>query len=122
MTKRTTTGQYGKGVSGNLGGRPKSDKLTQKERDGLVADAEIKLDDKSVLKKSIILMLKKAKLVSDLVKIWDKFGMYFESKKQSIKTEGELIRVIQITVKGYKNKGKELKVVNPTKGIANDTE
>ena len=54
MTKRTSTGQFGKGISGNLSGRPKSEKLTQKEKDELVADAEIKLDNKSVLKKSII--------------------------------------------------------------------
>lgn len=123
MTKRTSTGQFGKGMSGNLGGRPKSAKLTQKDKDALVEDAEIKLDDKSVLKKSILLMLKKAELVGDIIKIWDKFGMYFESKKQSIKTEGEIIQVIEITVKGYKNKKKELKVVNSNiKEIANDTE
>jgi|GEM_PF-4179210 len=96
----TSKGQFKKGVSGNLSGRPKSDKITEKERKELVAMFEESIDEENKLKKSIVFMVSKAQLVSDVFKVVKEFAPYITAKLSSVKTEIEEIKKIEITING----------------------
>lgn len=111
MKGRTTTGKFKKGVSGNLSGRPKTDKLTSKDKKELAEMFEESIDNKNKLKKSIIFMVERANLVSDVFKIVKEFAPYITAKLSSVKTEVEQINRIEIsTLDGALE---PIKIINP---------
>ena len=112
VIKKTNTGQFKKGVSGNLSGRPKTEKLTEKDRKELTEIFKSSIDKGNKLKEPILFMLKRAQLVSDVFKIVKEFAPYITAKLSSVKTEVEEVKKLEITING-KVIEKDLKVVNP---------
>ena len=80
---RDDKGTFKKGVSGNPTGRPKTDKLTQAEKDLFAKH----LRDKD-LHSAIALLAEGISNRSDALRLLDKFGSYLSPKLSAVKTEG----------------------------------
>lgn len=98
---RDNTGKFKKGVSGNASGRPKSDKLTQKDKDELAEVLRNNIKDSEILKKVLTLLVERAELVSDIHKYFKEYAPYLMPKLSQIDSKVQEIKTITITVKGF---------------------
>lgn len=109
MVVRNESGHFKKGVSGNPSGRPKSSKLTQKDKDALKAFIEAKDVDGMTA-----WLCERAETVSEAFKYIKELQPYLTPKLQSIKSEIREDKTITIQWQGEAGRVIEAKYSNLT--------
>ena len=103
VDKRDNKGQFVKGKSGNVSGRPKSAKLTQADRDEVVKIIKDNVKDKSLLSEMLSFMVERAELVSDVHKYLKEYAPFLSPKLSSIKQEIEQETTIRVVIEGIED-------------------
>jgi hypothetical protein len=103
MPSRDKEGKFVKGVSGNKSGRPKSAKLTQKDRDELVKIVKDNVKDENLLSEMLSFMLQRAEFITDVHKYLKEYAPFLAPKLSSIKQEIEQETTITIQIEGFED-------------------
>lgn len=101
--ERDSKGRIKKGQSLNKSGRPKSAKLTQKDRNELVKIVEDNIQDKNLLSEMLSFMLERAELISDVHKYLKEYAPFLAPKLASIKQEIQEEKTVTIKIEGFQD-------------------
>jgi hypothetical protein len=108
---RDSKGRIKKGQSLNPSGRPKSAKLTQKDKDELVKIVKANVKDKNLLSDMLEFLLKRANDINEVHKYLKEYAPFLTPKLSSIKQEIMEDKVITFKIEGLEE---ELEMVDVT--------
>lgn len=98
---RDSKGRIKKGHSLNPTGRPKSAKLTQKDKDELVKIVKDNIKDKNLLSEMLQFMLQRAENIVDVHKYLKEYAPFLTPKLSSIKQDIQEEKTIKIQIEGF---------------------
>ena len=101
MVKRDNKGRILPGQALNKSGRPKSAKLTQKDRNEFAKAIQDGVKDESAIKSMLIKFIERAELVSDVHKYFKEYAPFLAPKLSSVKQEIEQETIIKIQIEGF---------------------
>jgi hypothetical protein len=99
--KRDNSGKFAKGTSGNKSGRPKTDKLTTKDKKELASIIKDNVKDKTLMSEMLTFMLERASTLTDVHKYFKEYATFLMPKLAQVKQEIVEEKTITIEIKGY---------------------
>jgi len=111
MTERDSKGRIKKGTSLNPSGRPKSAKLTQKDKDQLAHIVNDNIKDKNLLSEMLQFMLERAENTADVHKYLKEYAPFLTPKLASLKQEVIEEKVITFRIEGLET---DLEMIDAT--------
>lgn len=108
--KRDAKGRLVKGAALNPGGRPKSQKLSEKDRKEYAKVLQ-EASKKGSISDAAIWLCQRANDTTELFKITKEFAKYIAPAKSSVKTEVNEVKQLVISFEG--DKEEQMKIVQP---------